>query len=556
MAYLIGPIGSPVCRFLYFVDSTFMNDHPEQTNEAFVDLTGRTLGDYQLLRRLGRGGMADVYLAQQTSLRRQVAIKVLKADLAQDDGYVRRFHHEAQAAAALVHPNIVQIFEVGEAEGVHFIAQEYVRGQNLKQFISRNGATDPLMAVNVIRQVASALQKAAQMAVVHRDIKPENIMLATTGEVKVTDFGLARITDNAQQNELTQIGITLGTPLYMSPEQVEGSSVDARSDIYSLGITSYHMLAGRPPYEGETALSIAVQHVKQDPTNLRDIRPDLVDELINMVHKMMAKRPEDRYDSAAALLKDLRKIPIDFDGDWDELIDQLAIEDHGGRVQDTIPQSRLAATQQLEALMSGQRTRWYQSTSFWLSLLILFVLGVSGGVVYALNNPPDKLLAATPPITDAIERKSNAKEQYRYARWQRTEKAWLAVIEFFDPKETGTDENGEPVDNGFYVRQAQENLGRYYLDQYQLEKAEEVYAELAALEKSHKRQKAVGYAGLAIVNHLMGVDEETESMIRLWLFLVEPQLRELDAKMRADMEMLMELYSPGGPTAAHSAAAS
>ena len=533
-----------------------MNDHPEQTNETFIDLTGRTLGDYQLLRRLGRGGMADVYLAQQTSLKRQVAIKVLKADLAEDDGYVRRFHHEAQAAAALVHPNIVQIFEVGEAEGVHFIAQEYVRGQNLKQFISRNGATDPLMAVNVIRQVASALQKAAQMAVVHRDIKPENIMLATTGEVKVTDFGLARITDSAQQNELTQIGITLGTPLYMSPEQVEGSSVDARSDIYSLGITSYHMLAGRPPYEGETALSIAVQHVKQDPTNLRDIRPDLVEELINMVHKMMAKRPEDRYESAAALLKDLRKIPIDFDGDWDELIDQLAIEDHGGRVHDTIAQSRLAATQQLEALMSGQRTRWYQSTSFWLSLLILFVLGVSGGVVYALNNPPAKLLSATPPISDAIERKSNAKEQYRYARWQRTEKAWLAVIEFFDPKETGTDENGEPVDNGFYVRQAQENLGRYYLDQYQLEKAEEVYAELAALEKKHKRQKAVGYAGLAIVNHLMGVDEETEGMIRLWLFLVEPQLSELDAKMRADMEMLMELYSPGGPTAAHSSGSS
>ena len=530
-----------------------MNSHPENTNETFIDLTGQTLGDYEILRRLGRGGMADVYLAQQTSLRRQVAIKVLKADLAKDEGYVRRFHHEAQAAAALVHPNIVQIFEVGEVDGIHFIAQEYVRGQNLKQFISRNGATDPLMAMNVIRQVASALQKAAQMAVVHRDIKPENIMLATSGEVKVTDFGLARINDNAQQNELTQIGITLGTPLYMSPEQVEGSAVDTRSDIYSLGITSYHMLAGRPPYEGDTALSIAVQHVKQDPTNLRDIRPDVADELIDLVHKMMAKRPEDRYETSATLLKDLRKIPIEFDGNWEQLIDQLAIEDFGGRGHDSIPQSRLAATQQLEALVSGHRTRWYQASSFWITVAVLFVLGISGGVVYALNNPPEKLLEGTFTVSGSVERKSNAKEQYRYARWQRSEKAWLAVIEFFDEKEFGTDDDGNKVDNGFYIRQAQENLGRYYLDQYQLEKAEAVYTELASLEKVHQRHKTVGYAGLAIVNHLMGADEQTAEMIRFWLFMVEPDLDKLDSKMRADMELLIELYPPGGPTAANSA---
>jgi eukaryotic-like serine/threonine-protein kinase len=525
-----------------------MVSQSQKNGDTFVDLTGQTLGDYQILRRLGRGGMADVYLALQSSLKRQVAIKVLKADLASDNAYVRRFHHEAQAAAALVHPNIVQIFEVGQCDGVHFIAQEYVRGQNLKQFINRHGAADPIMAVNVIRQVASALLKASQMGVVHRDIKPENIMLATSGEVKVADFGLARI-NNQQQNDLTQIGITLGTPLYMSPEQVEGSAVDTRSDIYSLGITSYHMLAGRPPYQGETALSIAVQHVKQDAAILADLRPDLPPELPAVVHKMMSKRPEDRYESAAALLKDLRKIPIDFEGDWEQLIDKLAFEETIGRGVETVPESRLAATQQLAALMSGQRTRFWQTWKFWIYAALLLVVGISSGVVYALNNPPIDLLNDV-QISDVVPKLENAKQQYRYARWQRSEKAWIAVSEYFDEAETQTDSSGEVIDNGFYIRQAQENLGRYYLDEYQLEKAERVYEYLAGLQKVHKRHQIVGMAGLAVAYHLM---ERDENDVRLLLYAIELDLDKLDSKMRGEIEMLMQYYQPGGPTSSNSA---
>ena len=158
-----------------------------------ADLSGRQLGDFALVRRLGRGAMAEVYLAEQASLRRPVAIKVLKSQLAHDETYVRRFHHEAQAAASLVHANIVQIYEVGCKENIHYIAQEYVQGQNLRELINRRGPLDVSLVVLVMRQVALALQKAAACGLVHRDIKPENIMLTRDGEVKVADFGLARL---------------------------------------------------------------------------------------------------------------------------------------------------------------------------------------------------------------------------------------------------------------------------------------------------------------------------------------------------------------------------
>ncbi len=229
------------------------------------DLSGRTLGDYQLIRQLGAGGMSNVYLAEQLSLRRKVALKVLKRRLSQDASYVRRFHREAQAAAKLVHANIVQIYEVGDRDGYHYIAQEYVPGRNLKQVLDRDGVVKARPAVSIMRRVLAALKKAGEEGITHRDIKPENIMIAPNGDVKVADFGLARI-DEEKGVDLTQIGVTMGTPLYMSPEQVEGRHVDRRSDLYSLGVSCYHMLAGRPPFQGDTPLSIAVQHLKDAPS--------------------------------------------------------------------------------------------------------------------------------------------------------------------------------------------------------------------------------------------------------------------------------------------------
>ena len=272
-----------------------------------ADLAGKKLKDFYILRRLGRGAMAEVYLAQQVSLGRQVAFKVLNADLARDPNYVRRFNHEARAAAALVHAGIVQIYEVGEDQGIHYIVQEYVPGRNLGEVVRGSGSLSPQLTLDILRQVTAALCKASSEGIVHRDIKPENIMLAKSGEVKVADFGLARVAGDAGVN-LTQIGVTMGTPLYMSPEQIEGRELDSRSDIYSLGCTAYHMLAGKPPFTGDTPLSVAVQHLNQPPPPLVDSRPGIPPRLAQLVERMMAKKPGDRFTDPGALLDELHAL--------------------------------------------------------------------------------------------------------------------------------------------------------------------------------------------------------------------------------------------------------
>lgn len=272
-------------------------------------LESRMLGEFRLLRRLGQGGMAEVYLAEQTSLQRHVAVKILRQEQVNDSTLVLRFKQEALAAAGLNHANIVQVYAIGVADGIHFIAQEYVQGMNLREFITRKGPPDLNVAMHFMKQVAAALQAAGQAGIVHRDIKPENILINRKGEVKVADFGLAQLaTHEGQAVNLTQTGMTMGTPLYMSPEQVSGEKLDLRSDIYSFGVTCYHLLNGEPPFRGETALSVAVQHLKNEPEPLSQLRPDLPPLLCQIVHKMMAKGLEQRYQSAQEVLKDFKRL--------------------------------------------------------------------------------------------------------------------------------------------------------------------------------------------------------------------------------------------------------
>jgi len=265
------------------------------------DLSGRSLGGYRLARRLGSGAMADVYLAEQVSLGRQVALKVLRAETTRHPAAVERFEQEARAAASLVHGNIVQIHEVACLDGVHFLAEEYVAGPSLKAWLAARGPLDARQAVWVLAQVGSALARSAERGIVHRDIKPENLLLTTAGEVKVADFGLARVlTENV---ELTQEGMTLGTPLYMSPEQGEGRAVDARSDLYSLGATIYHLLVGRPPYAGPSAVAVVMAHIKEPLVPLATVRPDLPVGLCAIVDRLLAKSAEDRFQSPQELLR-------------------------------------------------------------------------------------------------------------------------------------------------------------------------------------------------------------------------------------------------------------
>src|SRR5262245_5327500 len=383
-----------------------------------LDLSGRQLGDYRLLRRLGRGAMADVYLAEQGSLRRQVAFKVLRRELAADDSYVRRFDGEAQAAAALVQANIVQIYEVGRVDGWHYIAQEYVEGQNVAQYLQRNGNLDVKLAMAVLRQVTAALCKAADRNIVHRDIKPENIMLAKSGEGKVADFGLARIGAGDEALKLTQVGITMGTPLYMSPEQVEGRPLDPRSDIYSLGVTCYHMLAGKPPFRGDTALSVALQHVRTQPERLENLRPDLPPALSRIIHKMLSKDPAERYQSPRELLLELRALKVEgMDLEWPAELDELSSVEHAA-----LGTASWAATQRLQAVMRSQARKKERRWIYYTAAAVLAAFALGGGLQLLARGP--FLLDNSAVARPKMQKENTPAEQYLAASLENTVKAY------------------------------------------------------------------------------------------------------------------------------------
>jgi serine/threonine-protein kinase len=282
--------------------------HQWAATEPSRDLTGAALGDFQVERLLGRGGMGEVYLARQISLNRPVALKVLRPDLLTRPTYLSRFEAEAAAVAKLNHPNIVHVYTLGSVDGVRFIAMEFVQGTNLRDYLRKKGALDYPLALSIMRQAGLAVGAAGEIGLVHRDIKPENLMLTKKGQVKIADFGLCRDLDSADRVHLTQTGITMGTPLYMSPEQAQGHALDHRSDLYSLGVTFYHMLAGVPPFKADTPIALALKHVKDTPASIAVHRPDVPPDLDRLVLKLMAKSPTARYQSAAEMLRDLAKV--------------------------------------------------------------------------------------------------------------------------------------------------------------------------------------------------------------------------------------------------------
>lgn len=286
------------------------NDHaPPGAEAAPLDLSGRSIADFQILRKLGQGGMGQVYLAQQISLKRNVALKVLRPELSSSPKALARFEQEATTVAKVTHPNIVQVYAFGVEEGIAYVALEYVEGKNLKEILAKRGPPELPIALSIMRQVAAALQRASEAGIIHRDVKPENILVTRKTEVKVADFGLARVKEGDKPGlNLTQTGVTMGTPLYMSPEQVEGKPVDCRTDVYSFGVTCYHLLSGEPPFRGESAFEVALQHVQKQPVPLGKLRPDLPEVLCAIVHKMMAKSPDDRYPNGKEVARDLLRL--------------------------------------------------------------------------------------------------------------------------------------------------------------------------------------------------------------------------------------------------------
>jgi len=261
-------------------------------------------GRYLVQHRIGSGGMADVYCAEDQQLGRRIALKVLHARFAEDPDFVERFRREASAAAGLSHPNIVQVYDRGEWDGTYYIAMEFLEGRSLKQLVRDEGPLDPARAVDITIGVLKAARSAHRRGVVHRDIKPHNVIVDGEDRPRVTDFGIAR----AGASDMTETGSILGTAQYLSPEQAQGHAVDERSDLYAIGVLLYELLTGRVPFEAESAVTIALRHVSEPPMPPSAIRPDVPPALEAVVLRALAKDPAERFQSADEFLRELEKL--------------------------------------------------------------------------------------------------------------------------------------------------------------------------------------------------------------------------------------------------------
>lgn len=474
---------------------------PPAVDSRSTNLVGVQLDDFKILRKLGQGGMATVYLAEQVSLKREAAIKVMHNELMSDETHVRRFEREAKAAAGLTHPNIVQVYMTGDYEGTHYIAQEYVRGINLRQYLARNAPPDGALILRIMRQVTAALNAAAEKGIVHRDIKPENIMITSRKLIKVADFGLAQIAQTEERVDLTQVGTTMGTPLYMSPEQVHGKSLDQRSDIYSLGVTCYHLIAGRPPFQGETALSIAVKHLNESAPSLAKRRPDLPVELCELVHRMMEKDPNKRPANAAELMQEIKKIP----------------EQSSGR-----------AGKKWAALIPFQGNRGYQKQL--LAFVVAFVcLGGVAAAIGWVNRPGDPLNAPFQEQSEQeqaeslIPREKTPLAQFLLAtRLKDKEEAWQAVIDY------------EPAVD-VYKKRAQIRLGVLLIRPDRYDEAKAIFQGLA--NSGQPEYEVNGYAGLMALESINGNAREAQD---IWEIRVQNRTNNLDAGLIEYVVMALE----------------
>jgi eukaryotic-like serine/threonine-protein kinase len=268
-------------------------------------------GRYRIERKLGAGGMADVYLAEDQELGRRVAIKILNDRHAADDSFIERFRREAKNAAGLSHPNIVSIYDRGEAEGTYYIAMEYLDGRSLKELIVARGPAPVKIAIDYARQILAAVGFAHKHGIVHRDIKPHNVLVGPEGRLKVTDFGIAR----SGASQMTEVGSIIGTAQYLSPEQARGAPVDQTSDLYSVGVVLYEMLTGQVPFTGDTPLEIAMKHLSEVPVPPSELRPEVPHDLDSVVLRALAKDPHERYQSADEMDADLARVadglPVD-----------------------------------------------------------------------------------------------------------------------------------------------------------------------------------------------------------------------------------------------------
>lgn len=264
---------------------------------------GQTINDrYEVIRSIGEGGMANVYLGYDTILDRNVAIKVLRGDLSNDEKFVRRFQREALSASSLAHPNIVEMYDVGEDDGTYYIVMEYVDGKTLKQLLKKRGTLTLSEAIDIMSQLTDGMAHAHDSYIIHRDLKPQNIMIKDDGQIKITDFGIAMALNSTQ---LTQTNSVMGSVHYLPPEQASGKGCTIKSDIYSMGIIFYELLSGSLPFRGDNAVEIALKHMREPLPSLREENPSIPQSIENIIRRATAKNPKNRYESARSMHEDL-----------------------------------------------------------------------------------------------------------------------------------------------------------------------------------------------------------------------------------------------------------
>ena len=334
-------------------------------------------GRYRIIRKLGSGGMANVYLAEDQELGRRVAIKILNDRHANDDQFVERFRREAKNAAGLSHPNIVSIYDRGEAEGTYYIAMEFLDGRSLKELIVSRGPAPIHVAIDYTRKILDALRFAHRNGIVHRDIKPHNVIVDPEGRAKVTDFGIAR----AGTSQMTEVGSIIGTAQYLSPEQAKGAPVDQTSDLYSVGIVLYELLTGKVPFSGDSPVEIAMKHISAIPEPPSTLRPDVPEDLDKVVLRALAKTPEERYQSAEEMDRDLARVAegVAISRETEEAATQILSRAH------LTPATMVAAPPRPPAEVLYEYEEPRRGRPFWPWLLVLLLLvaaGLTGWFVY------------------------------------------------------------------------------------------------------------------------------------------------------------------------------
>jgi len=360
-------------------------------------------GRYRILRKLGSGGMANVYLAEDEELGRRVAIKILNDRHANDEQFVERFRREAKHAAGLSHPNIVSIYDRGEAEGTYYIAMEYLEGRSLKELIQSRGPAPVPIAIEYVRQILAALRVSHRTGVIHRDIKPHNVLVDGEGRLKVTDFGIAR----AGPSQMTEAGSIVGTAQYLSPEQAQGAPVSESSDLYSVGIVLYELLTGEVPFNGETPVEIAMKHLSKVPAPPSRLRPEIPHDLDLVVMRALAKDPEDRYQSADEMDADLARVArgLHVSPETEETATAIIARPIAAPTVGAPPRPpgpRYEPDVYYEEPARRRRSVW----PWLLALVLLVAAGIAG--VYAYQQIQDELNASRPVTVGDYERMREA----------------------------------------------------------------------------------------------------------------------------------------------------